>query len=73
MAATEEEEEEGASSEALGGVDVDERGNQVLRLPKPKKTGTKRKKATTLANNAAEIPSALQSIHWFRVVLDEAQ
>jgi len=73
MAAAEEEEEDGASSEGLGGVDVDERGNQVLRLPKPKKTGTKRKKAAMLANNAAEIPSALQSIHWFRVVLDEAQ
>ena len=74
MAATEEEEEEeGASSEGLGGVDIDERGNQVLRLPKPKKTGTKRKKAAMLANNPAEIPSALQSIHWFRVVLDEAQ
>jgi len=72
-AAEEEEEEEGASSESLGGVDIDERGNQVLRLPKPKKTGIKRKKAATLANNAAEIPSALQSIHWFRVVLDEAQ
>ena len=74
MAATEEEEEEeGASSEGLGGVDIDERGNQVLRLPKPKKTGIKRKKAAMLANNPAEIPSALQSIHWFRVVLDEAQ
>jgi SNF2 family DNA or RNA helicase len=75
MAAAEEgeEEEEGASSEGLGGVDIDERGNQVLRLPKPKKTGIKRKKAAMLANNPAEIPSALQSIHWFRVVLDEAQ
>ena len=62
------------SSDGQGGVDIDEYGNQILRLPKPKKTGTKRKKSANLqANNPAEIPSALQSIHWFRVVLDEAQ
>ncbi|KAF8973576.1 SNF2 family N-terminal domain-containing protein [Flammula alnicola] len=67
------EEDEGASSEGQGGVDIDEQGNQVLRLPKPKKGGMKRKKAMlATANNPAEIPSALQSIHWFRVVLDEA-
>lgn len=70
----EDDEDEDGSSDGQGGVDIDEHGNQVLRLPKPKKTGTKRKKSTTLqANNPAEIPSALQSIHWFRVVLDEAQ
>ncbi|KAH9486582.1 Helicase-like transcription factor CHR28 [Psilocybe cubensis] len=70
----EDDEEEEASDDGQGGVDIDEQGNQVIRLPKPKKTGTKRKKMTALtqANNPAEIPSALQSIHWFRVVLDEA-
>jgi len=73
--AAEEEDEDNASSEGQGGIDIDEHGNQVVRLPKPKKTGTKRKKSTILgqANNPAEVPSALQSIHWFRVVLDEAQ
>ncbi|KAK7064368.1 SNF2 family DNA-dependent ATPase [Favolaschia claudopus] len=54
-----------------GGVDIDERGNQVLKLPKTKKGGMKRKKSGFL-NGAAESVSALQSIHWFRVVLDEA-
>lgn len=73
LASAEEEEEDGEASDQ-GGVDYDDRGNPVVRLPKPKKTGTKRKKtALTTANNPAEIPSALQSIHWFRVVLDEAQ
>ncbi|KAF9566150.1 hypothetical protein CPC08DRAFT_683038 [Agrocybe pediades] len=70
----EEEDEDCGSSEGQVGIDVDEYGNQVVRLPKPKKTGTKRKKTAILAqaNNPAEIPSPLQSIHWFRVVLDEA-
>ncbi|KAF9479709.1 hypothetical protein BDN70DRAFT_878459 [Pholiota conissans] len=68
----EDEEEDGADSDQ-GGVDIDDNGNQVLRLPKSKKGGVKRKKAMlAVANNPAEIPSALQSIHWFRVVLDEA-
>lgn len=62
------------SSEGAGGVDIDEHGNQVLRLPKPKKSGLKRKKSTALTSNGtAETASPLQSIHWFRVILDEAQ
>ncbi|CAA7268014.1 unnamed protein product [Cyclocybe aegerita] len=66
-------EDDGGSSDGAGTIDIDEYGNQVVRLPKPKKSGTKRKKsALTQANNPAEIPSALQSIYWFRVVLDEA-
>jgi len=71
----EDEEDDGVSSEGIGGVDIDEHGNQVLRLPKPKKTGLKRKKSSiiTPGSNLVETPSALQSIHWFRVVLDEAQ
>ncbi|KAJ8509434.1 hypothetical protein ONZ45_g8403 [Pleurotus djamor] len=64
-----EEEEEGGSSDC-GGVDIDANGNQTLRLPKPKKSSLKRKKPCTL--NLSEIASPLQSIHWFRVVLDEA-
>ena len=70
----EDEEDEGVSSEGMGGVDIDEHGNQVLRLPKPKKVGSKRKKPSVVSGgNHVESPSALQSIHWFRVVLDEAQ
>ncbi|KAJ7900166.1 SNF2 family N-terminal domain-containing protein [Mycena olivaceomarginata] len=61
--------DDGGSSDG-GGVEIDERGNQVLKLPKAKK-GMKRKKSGFLAG-AAESVSALQSIHWFRVVLDEA-
>ncbi|KAK0464993.1 SNF2 family N-terminal domain-containing protein [Desarmillaria tabescens] len=64
-----EEEEEGAGSSDGGGVEIDERGNQILRLPKTKKGGVKRKKPGL---GASEASSALQSIHWFRVVLDEA-
>ncbi|SJL05573.1 uncharacterized protein ARMOST_08933 [Armillaria ostoyae] len=64
-----EEEEEGAGSSDGGGVEIDERGNQILRLPKTKKGGVKRKKPGLWASEAS---SALQSIHWFRVVLDEA-
>jgi SWI/SNF-related matrix-associated actin-dependent regulator of chromatin subfamily A3 len=62
------------SSEGAGGVDIDEHGNQVLRLPKMKKGGLKRKKSSALASNGTpETASPLQSIHWFRVILDEAQ
>jgi SWI/SNF-related matrix-associated actin-dependent regulator of chromatin subfamily A3 len=72
-AEADEDEDEGGSSDG-GGVDIDERGNQVLRLPKMKRAGLKRKKSSCLlANGASEAASALQSIHWFRVVLDEAQ
>lgn len=63
--------EDDGSSDGVGGVDVDEHGNQVLRLPKAKKGGLKRKKSTAVSGT--ESTSALQSIHWFRVVLDEAQ
>ncbi|KAF9502489.1 hypothetical protein BDN71DRAFT_1438114 [Pleurotus eryngii] len=65
----EDEDDDGPSSDC-GGVDVDDNGNQILRLPKPKKSGLKRKKRCTA--NATETSSALQSVHWFRVVLDEA-
>lgn len=40
--------------------------------PKSKKGGTKRKKPMTTVSST-EIASPLQSVHWFRVVLDEAQ
>ncbi|KAG5647573.1 hypothetical protein DXG03_008926 [Asterophora parasitica] len=74
VASVEDEEDEGGgSSDGAGGVEIDENGNQVLRLPKAKKGGLKRKKsAATLGNGSGEAASALQSIHWFRVVLDEA-
>lgn len=64
-------EEEGDSDGGLPGIEIDEHGNQVVRLPKPKRTGMKRKKS--YPNVAVEATSALQTIHWFRVVLDEAQ
>jgi SWI/SNF-related matrix-associated actin-dependent regulator of chromatin subfamily A3 len=46
-------------------VEIDEMGQQL-----PKKKGVKRKKCIT---SAAEVSSPLQSVCWFRVVLDEAQ
>ncbi|KAJ6519651.1 SNF2 family N-terminal domain-containing protein [Mycena sanguinolenta] len=68
--AEDDEDDDGGSSDG-GGVEIDERGNQVLKLPKAKKGGLKRKKSGFM-NGATECVSALQSIHWFRVVLDEA-
>ncbi|KAL0951422.1 hypothetical protein HGRIS_008114 [Hohenbuehelia grisea] len=64
----EEEEEEGGNSD-VGGMDFDEHGNDVIRLPKAKKSGKRKKPCSA---STVECPSALQSIHWFRVVLDEA-
>lgn len=65
--------DDGGSSDGVGGVDIDEYGNQTLRLPRPKKAGLKRKKSGAVVANGTEAASALQSIDWFRVVLDEAQ
>ncbi|KAJ7783601.1 SNF2 family N-terminal domain-containing protein [Mycena maculata] len=69
-AEADDDDDDGGSSDG-GGVEIDERGNQVLKLPKAKKGGMKRKKSGFL-NGPMEAASALQSIHWFRVVLDEA-
>lgn len=66
-----EEEEDGDSDGGFPGIEIDENGNQVVRLPKPKRAGMKRKKS--YSNVVVEATSALQTIHWFRVVLDEAQ
>jgi len=52
--------------------EVDEGADLSTRLPKLKTNG-KRKKSACNQGNSAEISSALQSVHWFRVVLDEAQ
>lgn len=67
--ADEDEDEAGASSDGL--VETDERGNQVIKLAKPKKAGAKKRKKA--CGSATEASSPLQSIYWFRVVLDEAQ
>jgi len=50
-------------------LEVDERGNQFIKLSKPKKAVKKRKKCGI---NGVEATSPLQSVDWFRVVLDEA-
>ncbi|KAG6889911.1 hypothetical protein C0992_003615 [Termitomyces sp. T32_za158] len=67
-----EDEDEGASSDTIG-ADLDEHGNQFLKIPMAKKSGLKRKKSAITGPGNNEAASALQSIHWFRVVLDEAQ
>jgi SWI/SNF-related matrix-associated actin-dependent regulator of chromatin subfamily A3 len=67
-----EDEDEEVSDETGVIIDVDERGNEVIRLPQPKKNPLKRKKPS-LATLSTESSSALQSVHWFRIVLDEAQ
>ncbi|KAI0361389.1 hypothetical protein OH77DRAFT_1417643 [Trametes cingulata] len=66
-AADDDEDEDGASSD--GFIEVDETGRPVGRPPKAKKAAKKRKK---VAGPLVEATSPLQSIHWFRVVLDEA-
>lgn len=54
--------------------EMDEGVDPPMRAPKLKTNGKRKKPpAFNQANNPAEIPSALQSVHWFRVVLDEAQ
>jgi SWI/SNF-related matrix-associated actin-dependent regulator of chromatin subfamily A3 len=65
-----EDEDAGASSE--GCVETDERGNQIIKLPKPKKAGLKKRKKTA-CGATIDASSPLQSVYWFRVVLDEAQ
>jgi SWI/SNF-related matrix-associated actin-dependent regulator of chromatin subfamily A3 len=62
--------DEDESSPGENMIEVDENGNQVVKIPAAKK-GTKRKKMCT--PSAAELSSPLQSVAWFRVVLDEAQ
>ncbi|KAI0830531.1 SNF2 family N-terminal domain-containing protein [Trametes gibbosa] len=66
-AADDDDDDDGASSDGI--VETDIMGRPVGRPPKAKKAAKKRKKAAGLG---AEATSPLQSIHWFRVVLDEA-
>ncbi|KAG5351081.1 hypothetical protein C0989_008066 [Termitomyces sp. Mn162] len=70
-AIADEDEDDGASSDTIG-ADFDEHGNQIVKITKAKKSGLKRKKSTITGTGNCEATSALQSIHWFRVVLDEA-
>lgn len=60
---------EDAPSPGAAMLEIDEQGNAVAR-PAPGKKGVKRKKC---GPGAPEVSSALQSVMWFRVVLDEAQ
>ena len=62
------EDEDGISSE--GFMEVDGTGQPIIKPGKGKKAKKRKKNA---GSNAAEATSPLQSIHWFRVVLDEAQ
>jgi SWI/SNF-related matrix-associated actin-dependent regulator of chromatin subfamily A3 len=67
------EEDEGDSSDGISLIEVDEHGNPILKPAKPKKNVLKRKKSSLGICNGTDSASPLQSIHWFRVVLDEAQ
>ena len=71
---TAEEEDEGVSSDGVTLLEVDGYGNPIAKPPKPKKNTLKRKKSgMPVAGNSLDLTSPLQSVHWFRVVLDEAQ
>ncbi|KAI0079640.1 hypothetical protein K474DRAFT_1591823 [Panus rudis PR-1116 ss-1] len=68
---TEDDDDGGASSDGV--VEIDERGNSILKLSSAKKNGLKKRKKNALnSNGVSECNSALQSVYWFRVVLDEA-
>ena len=69
----EEDEGDGGSSDDC--VETDEQGNLIGKAPKPKKSGVKKRKKTMCPNinGSSEATSPLQSVSWFRVVLDEAQ
>lgn len=55
-------------------AEFDESGNQIVQIPQAKvKRCLKRKKQAGLFSSVIEATSPLQSIYWFRVVLDEAQ
>lgn len=71
---TAEEEDEGVSSDGVTLLEVDGYGNPIAKPPKPKKNTLKRKKSgMPVVGNSLDLTSPLQSVHWFRVVLDEAQ
>ncbi|CAL1695094.1 unnamed protein product [Somion occarium] len=61
--------DDGGSSD--GFAEVDERGNAIVKL-RPKKNGVKKRKKSAAGSSGVECTSALQSVYWFRVVLDEA-
>ncbi|PFH54824.1 hypothetical protein AMATHDRAFT_135139 [Amanita thiersii Skay4041] len=63
-------EDDGLSSDGLGNGDRSELDSQPSKASKRKKAMLKRKKSGLLA--ICDAVSPLQSIHWFRVVLDEA-
>lgn len=54
-------------------IDDDEGGLQMIQIAPTKKKGRKRKKPSGMFSGFAEASSPLQSVIWFRIVLDEAQ
>ena len=73
MAQEPDDDDEGDSTEGAEAVtETDVHGHQLIQLPKAKR-GVKRKKNSALFSGVTEATSPLQSVHWFRVVLDEAQ
>ncbi|KAI0689882.1 SNF2 family N-terminal domain-containing protein [Cytidiella melzeri] len=68
LEAGDDDEDEGCSSDC---PETDDRGNPVIKLNKTKKAAAKKRKKPCHAGTT-ELSSALQSVHWFRVVLDEA-
>ena len=54
-------------------MEVDESGLQTIQIPPAKKKGRKRKKPSGFFSGVVEASSPLQSVIWFRIVLDEAQ
>jgi SNF2 family DNA or RNA helicase len=64
-------EDEGDSSDDIVAVDGEMPGTHTIKMAKPKKNLKRKKTVNGTATPTA--CSALQAVHWFRVVLDEAQ
>lgn len=69
----EEEDDDDDADSTCAAADVDNAGNQIIQLGPAKKKGRKRKKPSGILSSAIEASSPLQSVIWFRIVLDEAQ
>ncbi|KAL6310167.1 SNF2 family N-terminal domain-containing protein [Sparassis latifolia] len=65
IASADDDDDDDGSSD--GNLDLDD-----VKPPKSKKAGAKKRKKPCTALNGVEATSPLQSVHWFRVVLDEA-
>lgn len=68
-----EDDDDDAGTNSDGFIETDERGNKIIQLGKPPKKMNAKKRKKNACSSVMEASSPLQSVYWFRVVLDEAQ